>query len=93
MIITITHLRPAGSDPGVVCQIFFKKVNVSLSGFGPSAANFSVRGYCVQATKNKAETCSLPDAIGRRSCGRPRDWMKNRRLGKSHGVRFDSRLV
>ena len=66
-------LRPAGSDPGVVCQKnSFLKVSVSLGGFGPSVAHgkHSVRRRCVQATKNKAETCSLLDAIGRRSCGR-----------------------
>ena len=66
-------LRPAGSDPEVVCQkISFLKVSVSLGGFGPSVAHgkHSVRRRCVQATKNKAETCSLLDAIGRRSCGR-----------------------
>ena len=66
-------LRPAGSDPEVVCQKdSFLKVSVSLGGFGPSVAHgkHSVRRRCVQATKNKAETCSLHDAIGRRSCGR-----------------------
>ena len=49
----------------------FLKVSVSLGGFGPSVAygKHSVRRR-VQATKNKAETCSLLDAIGRRSCGR-----------------------
>ena len=68
-----TPLRPAGSDPEVVCQKkSFLKVSVSLGGFGPSVAHgkHSVRRRCVQATKNKAETCSLLDAIGRRSCGR-----------------------
>ena len=66
-------LRPAGSDPEVVCQKdSFLKVSVSLGGFGPSVAHgkHSVRRRCVQATKNKAETCSLLDAIGRRSRGR-----------------------
>ena len=66
-------LRPAGSDPEVVCQKnSFLKVSVSLGGFGPYVAHgkHSVRRRCVQATKNKAETCSLLDAIGRRSCGR-----------------------
>ena len=83
----------------MIPELFVKKtllkVSGSLSGFGPSVAHgkLSVRGRCVQATKNKAETCSLLDAIGRSSCGRPRDWVQNRRLGKSHGVRFDSRLV
>ena len=89
-------LRPAGSDPEVVCQKNSSlKVSVSLGGFGPSVAHekHSVRRRCVQATKNKAETCSLLDAIGRRSCGRWREWVKNRRLGKPRGVRFDSRLV
>ena len=75
------NLRPAGSDPEVVCQKnSFLKVSVSLGGFGPSVAHgkHSVRRRCVQATKNKAETCSLFDAIGRRSCGRWtcwRDWV------------------
>ena len=71
-------LRPAGSDPEVVCQKnSFLKVSVSLGGFGPSVAHgkHSVRRRCVQATKNKAETCSLLDAIGRRSCGRWREWV------------------
>ena len=71
-------LRPAGSDPGAGRQkIPFLKVGVSLSGFAPSVAHgkLSVRGRCVQATKNKAETCSLLDAIGRCSCGRPRGWV------------------
>ena len=66
-------LRPAGSDLEVVCQKnSFLKVSVSLGGFGPSVAHgkYSLRRRCVQATKNKAETCSLIDAIGRRSCGR-----------------------
>ena len=57
-----SFLRPAGSDPGVVCQKnSFLKVSVSLGGFGPSVAHgkHSVRRRCVQATKNKAETCSL----------------------------------
>ena len=66
-------LRPAGSDPEVVCQKnSFWNVSASLGGFGPSVAHGkqSVRRRCVEATKNKAETCSLLDAIGRRSCGR-----------------------
>ena len=65
--------RVAGSDPEVVCQKnSLLKVSVSLSGFGPSVTHgkLSVRGRCVQATKNKAETCSLLVAIGRRSCRR-----------------------
>ena len=70
---TKTPLRPAGSDPEVVCQKnSFLKVSGSLGGFGPSVAHgkHSVRRRCVEATKNKAETCSLLDAVGRRSCGR-----------------------
>ena len=65
-------IKARGQWSQVVCQNFFLKVSVSLSGFGPSVAHgkLSVRGRCVQATKNKAETCSLLDAIGRRSCGR-----------------------
>ena len=73
ILLQIMVLRPAGSDPEVVCQKnSFFKVYVSVGGFGPSVAHgkHSVRRRCVQATKNKAETCSLLDAIGRRSCGR-----------------------
>ena len=68
------NLRPAGSVPGAVCQEIFLKFIVSLSGFGPSEAHgkLSLGG---QATNNKAKTCSLLDAIERRSCGRPRDWV------------------
>ena len=76
--LSVSWLRPAGSDPEVVCQKnSFLKVSVSLGGFGPSVAHgkHSVRRRCVQATKNKAETCSLLDAIGRRSCGRWREWV------------------
>ena len=54
-------LRPAGSDPEDVCQKnSFLKVSVSLGGFGPSVAHgkHSAKRRCVQATKNKAETCS-----------------------------------
>ena len=68
-----------GSDPDVVCQKNSSlKVSVSLGGFGPSVAHGkqSLRGRCVQATKkNNEETCSLLDAIGRRACGRWRDWV------------------
>ena len=74
----LSCLRSAGRDPGVVCQKdSFLKVSVSLGGFGSSVAHGkrSVRVRCVQAMKNKAETCSLLDAIGRRSCGYPRDWV------------------
>ena len=66
----LERLRPAGSDPEVVCQKnSFLKVSVSLGGFSPSLVHgkHSVRRRVVQATKNKAETCSLLDAIGRRS--------------------------
>ena len=56
----------------------FLKVCASSSLFRPSVAHgkLSARGRCVQATKNKAETCSLLDAIGRRSCGRWRVGIK-----------------
>ena len=67
------HIKARGQSPGVVCQkTSFLKVSVSLGGFGPSVAHgkHSVRRRRVQATKNKAETCSLLDAIGRRSCSR-----------------------
>ena len=52
-----------------------------------------MRGRCDQAVKNKAETCSVLDAIGCRLCGHSGDWVKDTRLGKSRGVRFYSRLV
>ena len=73
LLFIISHLRPAGSDPEVVCQKnSFLKVGVYLGGSGPSVAHgkHSVRRRCLQATKNKAESCSLLDAIGRRLCGR-----------------------
>ena len=37
-----------------------------------------MRGRCVQATKNKAEACSLLDAIGRSSCRHSGDWVCER---------------
>ena len=89
-----TCLRPAGSDPEVVCQKdSFLKGSVSLGGFGPSVAHgkHSVRRRCVQATKKQ----------GRKLLSPWRHWVpfvrplkggyKNRCLGKSRGVRFDSR--
>ena len=82
MVLCVCHVqldtspsRFAGGDPDVVCQKnSFLKVIVSLDGFGPSVTHgkLYVRRRCVQATKNKAETCSLLVAIGRRKrpCGR-----------------------
>ena len=58
-VFVMIALRPAGSDPEVVCQKnSFLKVSVSLGGFDPSVAHgkHCVRRRCVQATKNKAET-------------------------------------
>ena len=55
-------LRPAGSDPEVVCQKdSFLKVSVSLGGFSPSVAHgkHSVRRRCVQATKRQGRNLSL----------------------------------
>ena len=43
---------------------------------------FSWRGCVVQATKNKEESCSFLDAIGRRSCGPLSGLAKNRHVGK-----------
>ena len=43
---------------------------------------FSWRGCEVQATKNKEESCSFLDAIGRRSCGPLSGLAKNRHVGK-----------
>ena len=56
-------LRPAGSDPEVVCQKdSFLKVSVSLGGFGPSVAHgkHSVRRGCVQATKKQGRNLLSP---------------------------------
>ena len=56
-------LRPAGSDPQVVCQKdSFLKVSVSLGGFGPSVAHgkHSVRRRCVQATKKQGRNLLSP---------------------------------
>ena len=56
-------LRPAGSDPEVVCQKdSFLKVSVSLGGFGPSVAHgkHSVRRRCVQATKKQGRNLLSP---------------------------------
>ena len=72
-------LRPAGSDPEVVCQKdSFLKVSVSLGGFDPSVAmeNILWDDIVFKLRKNKAEACSLLDAIGRRSCGRWRVGIK-----------------
>ena len=71
-----------------VKKILFLKVSVSLRGFGPSIAHgkLSVRGRCVEATKNKAETCSLFDAIGSRSCGRSGLGIEKDCRGKSHSI-------
>ena len=56
-------LRPAGSDPEVVCQKnSFLKVSVSLGGFGLSVAHgkHSARRRCVQATKNQGRNLHSP---------------------------------
>ena len=56
-------LRPAGSDPEVVCQKdSFLKVSVSLGGFGPSVAHgkHSVRRRCIQATKKQGRNLLSP---------------------------------
>ena len=58
-----TYLRPAGSDPEVVCQKnSFLKVSVSLGGFGLSVAHgkHSVRRRCVQATKKQVRNLLSP---------------------------------
>ena len=62
------ELRPAGSDPELVCQKnSFLKVSVSLGGFGPSVAHgkHSVRRRCAGIT------CHL-NHNGRRRAKRPR---------------------
>ena len=89
-------LRPAGSDPEVVCQKdSFLKVSVSLGGFCPSVAHGNILWDDVVLKLRKKQ--------GRNLLSPWRHWApfvrplkggyKNRRLGKSRGVRFDSRLV
>ena len=59
----VERLRPAGSDPEIVCQKdSFLKVSVSLGGFGPSVAHgkHSVRRRCVQATKKQGRNLLSP---------------------------------
>ena len=68
----------------IVNKNIFLTVCVSLSELGPSEPikSFSWRDCEVQATKNKEESCSFLDAIGRRSCGPLSGLAKNRHVGK-----------
>ena len=90
-------LRPAGSDPEVVCQKnSFLKVSVSLGGFGPSVAHgkHSVRRRGVQAAKKTRQKLALSlTPLGAVCAAAEGTGYKNRRLGKSRGARFDSGLV
>ena len=52
--------------------------------------SFSWRGCVVQATKNKEESCSFLDAIGRRSCGPLSGLAKNRQTQASTQADRDS---
>ena len=60
-------------------RFLFLLVNLALLNHIES---FSWRGRVVQATKNKEESCSFLDAIGRRSCGPLSGLAKNKHLGK-----------
>ena len=90
-------VRPAGSDPEVVRQkILFLKVSVSLGGFGPSVAhgNQILRDdvlFKLRKTRQKPALSLTP--LGAVRAAAEGTGYKNRRLGKSRGVRFDSRLV
>ena len=58
--------RPAGRNPEVVCEKkCFLKVSVSLGGLGPSVAHGKTicETTSCSSYENKAETCSLLDAI------------------------------
>ena len=95
-LVLFRKLRPAGSDPEVACQkISFLKVSVSLGGFGPSVAHgkHSARRRCVQATKTRQKLAFSLTPLGAVRAAAEGTGYKNRRLGKSRGVRFDSRLV
>ena len=96
VLLLLSNMRPAGSDPGAGRQkILFLKVGVSLSWFAPSVAHgkLSVRGRCVQATKNKAELALSLTPLGAVRAAAQGSGCKNRRLGKSHRVRYDTRWV
>ena len=78
-------LRPAGSDPGFVCQKnSFLKVSVSLGGFGPSVAHgkHSVRRRCVQATKTRQKLALSSTPLGAVREAAEGTGYKNSRLGK-----------
>ena len=89
-------LRPAGSDPEAVCQKnSFLKVSVSLGGCVPSVAHgkHCVRRRCVQATKTRQKLALSLTPLGAVRAAAEGTGYKIRRLEKSRGVRFDSRLV
>ena len=78
-------LRPAGGDPGVDRQqkFFWRFVFLweNLALLNPIKC-FWCRGTVFQETKNKEESCSFLDAIGRRSCGPLSALAKNRHVEK-----------
>ena len=89
-------LRPAGSDPEVVCQKnSFLKISVSLGGFGPSVAHGNILWddvvFKLRKTRQKLALSLTP--LGAVRAAAEGTGYKNRRLGKSRGVRFDARLV
>ena len=89
-------LRPAGSDPEVVCQKnSFLKVSVSLGGFGSSVAHgkHSVRGVVFKLRKTRQKLALSLTPLGAVRAAPEGSGYKDRRLEKSRGVRFDSRLV
>ena len=89
------YVDKPSSDPEVVCQKnSFLKVSVSFGGFGPS--KFSPwKTFCettvvfkLRKTRQKLALSLTP--LGAVRAAAEGTGYKNRRLGKSRGVRFDS---
>ena len=93
---------PTAEGPRVVIpklfakNILFWKLVFPWGGFGPSVAHgkHSVRRRCVQATEKQGRNLLSPlTPLGAVRAAAEGSGYKNRGLGKSRGIRFDSRLV